>query len=181
MYRRFVAIQGRHPILTSLATGAGVMSLGDSTVQLACGKWDGQRNAVVSVYNGGISPLFFFWWKYLDTIWPGAGVGAVVRKALTNQMAVAPFNSLFFLTWCTVVESLIQGGRAGCAPSMQSVWDKVASKATAEIPQLVLSSNCFWLPANAVNFMFMPQHFRVLFMSSCAVVWGAYVSYVVHR
>ena len=27
----------------------------------------------------------------------------------------------------------------------------------------------------------MPQHLRVVFMSTCAVVWGGYISYVVHR
>lgn len=32
-----------------------------------------------------------------------------------------------------------------------------------------------------IELRFMPQHLRVVFMSSCAVVWGGYISYVVHR
>ncbi|CAE7697711.1 mpv17l2 [Symbiodinium pilosum] len=105
MYRKFVAFQGRHPVFASAATGGAVMSLGDSAVQLAdSGTWDCQRNAVVSAYNGGISPFFYYWWQRLDAIWPGTGVAAVARKTLTNQVMVAPFNSALFLTWSTAIE-----------------------------------------------------------------------------
>ncbi|CAE7197221.1 MPV17 [Symbiodinium natans] len=184
MYRRFVAFQRRHPVFTSAATGGAVMSLGDTAVQLAAaGTWDYQRNAVVSAYNGGMSPFFYYWWQHLDSIWPGTGGAAVVRKTLANQLAVAPFNSTMFLTWSTAMESLIKGDCVADdgGPCLQTIWEKVASKAQAEIPSLVLSSCGFWLPANATNFMFMPNHLRVVFMSCCAVCWGAYITYVVHR
>ncbi|CAE7242854.1 Mpv17-like protein 2 [Symbiodinium microadriaticum] len=184
MYGRFVAFQSRHAILASTITGGAVMSLGDTAVQLAgSGTWDYQRNGVVSAYNGGMSPFFYYWWKHLDGIWPGTGVAAVVRKTFMNQLMVAPFNSALFLTWSTAMESLIKGDCVGAdgSASAQMIWEKVAGKAKAEVPSLVMSSCCFWLPANAANFMFMPLHLRVVFMSSCSVVWGAYITYVVHR
>ena len=37
------------------------------------------------------------------------------------------------------------------------------------------------LLSRSCRLRFMPQHLRVVFMSTCAVVWGGYISYVVHR
>lgn len=189
MFQRFVAVQARRPVATCLVTGASVMSIGDSAVQLCgSGTLDLERNVVVSAYNGGTSPFFYFWWQHLDGMWPGKGVAAVARKALVNQATMAPFNSALFLTWSTALESWIKSGRFESKDGKDdpkvlkyNIWEKVKNKVRSEIPDLVLAQCGYWLPANAVNFMFMPQHLRVVFMSTCAVVWGGYISYVVHR
>mmetsp|Transcript_29658 Transcript_29658/g.44350 ORF Transcript_29658/g.44350 Transcript_29658/m.44350 type:complete len:161 (-) Transcript_29658:137-619(-) len=158
-----------------------VMGIGDASVQVwGRGRFDAQRNAVVSAYNGATAPLFYYWWRLLDRQWPGTSVGAVVRKALTNQLVVGPFNSALFLAWSTSVEAWLARSQGG-ALDAAALGAAVREKALREVPGLVLSSCFFWLPANATNFMFVPMHFRVLFMSSCAVAWGAYISYVVHR
>lgn len=54
MFQRFAACQARRPVATCLVTGASVMSIGDSAVQLCgSGTLDLERNVVVSAYNGG--------------------------------------------------------------------------------------------------------------------------------
>lgn len=54
MFKRFVAMQTRRPVATCLVTGASVMSIGDSAVQLCgSGTLDVERNVVVSAYNAG--------------------------------------------------------------------------------------------------------------------------------
>ncbi len=35
----------------------------------------------------------------------------------------------------------------------------------------------FWVPAAAVNFKFVPLRFQVLYMSSCGLLWTAYLSF----
>ena len=47
---------------------------------------------------------------------------------------------------------------------------EVAGKARAEVPSLVMSSCCFWLPANAANFM------RLEFCSRFVVAFGVCMS-----
>ncbi len=55
MFQRFVAVQARRPVATCLVTGASVMSIGDSAVQLCgSGTLDLERNVVVSAYNAGL-------------------------------------------------------------------------------------------------------------------------------
>ncbi|CAK9035803.1 unnamed protein product [Durusdinium trenchii] len=184
MFKRFVAMQTRRPVATCLVTGASVMSIGDSAVQLCgSGTLDVERNVVVSAYNAGSAPFFYFWWQTLDGMFPGKGWAAVARKTLVNQATMAPFNSALFLTWSTALEPWIKTIRKKGKddPKMSNIWEKVKSKVQSEIPELVVSQCGYWLPANAVNFMFMPQHLRVVFMSTCAVIWGGYISYVVHR
>ncbi|CAJ1455536.1 unnamed protein product [Effrenium voratum] len=177
--QHFVAFQRRFPAAASATVGFTVMGLGDASVQAMEGgsAYDPQRGVVVSAYNGGMSPLFYFWWQYLDKIWAGTSLAAVARKTLCNQVVIAPFNSALFLTWSTALGSWIKSSEH----STSSVREKVTLKLKTEVPDLVKSSCGFWLPANAANFMFVPKHFRVLFMSSCAVLWGGYISFVAHR
>ena len=73
MFQRFVALQAKRPVATCLVTGASVMSIGDSAVQLCgSGTLDIERNMVVSAYNAGLLEssrkaccyLLFVWgWK----------------------------------------------------------------------------------------------------------------------
>eukprot|EP00446_Apocalathium_sp_SHHI-4_P012320 CAMPEP_0177215530 /NCGR_PEP_ID=MMETSP0367-20130122/34270_1 /TAXON_ID=447022 ORGANISM="Scrippsiella hangoei-like, Strain SHHI-4" /NCGR_SAMPLE_ID=MMETSP0367 /ASSEMBLY_ACC=CAM_ASM_000362 /LENGTH=186 /DNA_ID=CAMNT_0018664979 /DNA_START=58 /DNA_END=618 /DNA_ORIENTATION=- len=183
VYRRFVSLQQRYPVRMSLATGGGVMSLGDALVQLRNERFDAHRNAVVSAYNGATAPFFLFWWCALDRWWPGTALGAVARKSLMNQVCVGPFNSAFFLAWSLAVGAWLHSGERGSGSELDlpALGGEIAAKAREEVPGLLLTSGVFWFPANAANFMFVPTHLRILFMSSCSVVWGAYISFVVHR
>eukprot|EP00438_Fugacium_kawagutii_P001903 Skav218210 [mRNA] locus=scaffold1375:4041:11073:- [translate_table: standard] len=176
MFQRFAACQARRPVTTCLVTGASVMSIGDSAVQLCgSGTLDLERNVVVSAYNGGTSPFFYFWWQTLDGLWPGKGVAAVARKALLNQATMAPFNSALFLTWSTALEQRGLGGGSWIKSSRFDGDDPTILKCLVQyLGEGRLKGEPRWL-------RFMPQHLRVVFMSSCAVVWGGYISYVVHR
>ena len=63
MFQRFVAVQARRPVATCLVTGASVMSIGDSAVQLCgSGTLDLERNVVVSAYNAGLGSESKAYW-----------------------------------------------------------------------------------------------------------------------
>ena len=72
MLRRLLA--GR-PLVTSALTGFGVMALGDAGVQVAADELDVSRVLVTSTWNGAVSPGFYVWYKFIDTVYAGCSAG----------------------------------------------------------------------------------------------------------
>mmetsp|Transcript_57856 Transcript_57856/g.123033 ORF Transcript_57856/g.123033 Transcript_57856/m.123033 type:complete len:184 (-) Transcript_57856:218-769(-) len=179
--RSFLRLQSLYPVRMSLLTGFGVMATGDALIQSSQGPLDLQRNVIVSIYSGATAPVFFYWWRYLDSLWPGTSIRAVLKKTAFNQMCLGPFNSTFFLIWSVSTQTYLRQRALGEEVNLQVILDEVVNKATLEIPELICSAFTFWIPCNAVNFMFVPVHWRIVFMSMCSVVWGARLSFVVHR
>ena len=35
----------------------------------------------------------------------------------------------------------------------------------------------FWVPASCINFWLVPLRYRVLYMSTCGLLWTGYLSY----
>ena len=48
-------------------------------------------------------------------------------------------------------------------------------------PNAVMKSMMCWFPANTFAFLFVPQVYRVGYMSCIGVGWGGYLSFVAHR
>ena len=46
--------------------------------------------------------------------------------------------------------------------------------------QLAVQSFCLWLPANATIFRYAAVHHRILWISSVAVFWQGFISWVAH-
>jgi len=176
-------MQMRFPVRMSVATGFTIMAAGDAAVQLrGNGKWDPHRTAVTSTFNGATSPGVLYWGRILDSRWPGFAPSAALSKALVNQICIAPWHTMFFVVWTTCLGSLLYGGGAASAEHrVTELGTTLSDKMQHTLPGLVVSSTFFWLPANAVNFMLVPLHFRVAYMSVCGAVWGAYTSYVAYQ
>uniref|UniRef100_A0A7S2J7V8 Peroxisomal membrane protein MPV17 n=1 Tax=Zooxanthella nutricula TaxID=1333877 RepID=A0A7S2J7V8_9DINO len=185
MYRRFASVQRRYPVSTSCVVGGGVVGVGDAAVQaLWRGGVDVQRNAVVSAYSGAMSPVFERWWCALERAWPGSAAGVVLRKAVTNQIFATPLNMALFLVWAAAAEQWLSRlaqtsveRRLDPAEESAGVW----ARAVRDLPNMVLVASTFWLPANAITFMFVPQNLRVLWVSSCTAAWGGLLGLSAHR
>lgn len=175
--------QQHWPVSTSALTGLAVMGVGDSAVQLGVdGQLDVQRTLVSSTYNGFIySPFMHVWWSQLDAWWPGRSASAVTRKVITNQLAITPFNSLFFIVWSKAVGAAVTAGRSGSPPDWTAVYAETETHLRRELPSLLVTSCAFWPFAHALNFRYLPLSLRIVFMSSCSVCWGGYLSFVTHR
>jgi hypothetical protein len=64
-----------------------------------------------------------------------------------------------------------QEGRAADVPvHLQQHW-----------PEAVVANWVVWVPANFVNFRFVPLRYRVLFSNAVAVIWNTYLSYASHK
>jgi hypothetical protein len=160
------ALSKRNPLAMSVVTAFGVVSVGDAGVQLMNdGAVDLRRNATPAVYSGLIAPAYVAWWRWLDVRFPGTGLGAVLRKAMANQVVTSVPNSVGYMAWCTY-----------WLDSEASLSGRLRN----ELPSIIVAAFSFWLPVNAGSFMFVPLHQRVLFMSVVNCVWSGWLSQAVN-
>ena len=87
MWSRYQALIKRKPLLTNMATGAAVMFFGDGAAQqLKMSqdpevKFDWGRSVCMTVWSGAIfSPTFYYWFRFLDSKFPGAVLKNVTAK-----------------------------------------------------------------------------------------------------
>ena len=167
------------PLSTAAATGFVVMSVGDAAAQLtvASSEFDATRNLVSSGYNGLASPCFYRWYRLMDWLIPGLAIRRLVPKVLLSQLVTTGANNPCYLSWCNSVEACL-----GDAPvDWAAVRGKTLEQLRRELPNLYGSSMIFWLPVTGANYALIPDHLKILFVSSCSVLWGGFVSHVAHR
>jgi hypothetical protein len=173
MMQAYNAASRRRPLAMGMATAAVVVATGDATVQLLRERTvDPRRSAVPAMYSGAFAPIYFVFWRYLDVILPGRGLGAGISKALLNQVVTTIPNNVGYMAWCTYWLK---------KPDSESTSSKlIGARLRAELPNIIGQSNAFWIPMNALNFMFVPLHYRILFMSSVNCVWAGWLSNAVN-
>ena len=156
------------------------MCIGDGATQLTIeneGPWQGGeslrhldavRNTTSSIFQGLAGMFMGTWWRFLDYRIPGT----TISKLAINQVALSGTITPAFLVWSGTTESLLRGDAID--------WTGLSQRLMTELPTLLPTSFCFWLPFNTFNFMVTPVHLRVAFVSGVSVAWGGYLSYVSH-
>lgn len=169
-------IMSRHPALTGAMTGFWVMCVGDTAAQLTieqgCGRswrdFDLIRNVTSSIFQAGGGFFMGKWWNFLDSKLPGvSGI-----KLVVNQIVLTGSITPAYMLWSGIVEAPLRGSEVDLAA--------LSARLSSELPTLLPTSFCFWLPFHVVNFALIPAHLRVAFISSVSVAWGGYLSYVSH-
>eukprot|EP00898_Chlorokybus_atmophyticus_P009006 jgi/Chlat1/9106/Chrsp97S08419 len=108
-------------------------------------------------------PLSHFWYRWLDKLLPAPTFTNFVSKVALNQLLLGPVVLVIVFSW-----NLALVGRAKDIPDkLQHAWWPTLQKGWK-----------FWIPASAINFAVVPLESRVLYMSSCAVVWNTILSLV---
>ena len=158
------------------------MSIGDGAAQLSSdsSRIDMKRNLVSATYNGLMSPCFFRWYRFMDWLVPGVAISQLIPKVVFSQLVTTGANNPLYLTWCNHVEAW-----ACCAPGAAVDWPSVRAETAAqicrELPRIYSFSMLFWLPVTGANYSLVPDHLKILFISSASVLWGGFVSHVAHR
>ena len=171
------------PHASASLTGFTVMSAGDAAAQKHAGApaVDMQRNLVSSSYNGLAAPVFYRWYRLMDWLIPASNFRALVPKVLFSQLVTTGGNNPCYLAWCNHLEAWAAGREAGTSIDWAKVRQQTVKQLRGELPNLYGSSMLFWLPVTAANFALLPDHLRILWVSSCSVLWGGFVSSVAHR
>ena len=113
-----------------------------------------------------IGPTLHVWYGLLNRIIPAqTSAGALQRLAL-DQLAFAPGFIVVFM---------------GSLLTLEGKPQELPSMVEAEWKDAVIVNWQLWVPANFINFRFMPPRFQVLFANVVALFWNAYLSLASHR
>lgn len=102
-----------------------------------------------------LSPTMTLWYKWLDKKFVEKSLKVISKKLLLDQFILTPPLLVMFF----VGMSLMEGKKdifEDCKRKFVSTFEK---------------SCMFWLPAQSINFMFVPPTFRVVYIGSCAFIW----------
>ncbi|XP_061481979.1 mpv17-like protein 2 [Rhineura floridana] len=166
---------GRNLIITNTVSSGFLLGTADIVQQALerrqnpTRKWDVDRAAHMFITGCSMGPLLHYWYFLVDKITPRKGLEhfkVVVIKVMIDQ-SFAPF----FGCWYFTMMGLLQGH--SLADSLKEFREKFWDYYLAELT--------LWPAAQMVNFLFLPPHYRVLFVNVVTLGWNMYLSYLKHR
>lgn len=128
-------------------------------------EWDMKRTAIMGSFGllwHGPSSHYFYGW--LDRFMPGKCVRSVAAKTVFDQSFWNPTVKVIFFSYLSVAE--FKG------------WDELCVKMNEGFMPAVLGSWVFWTPAHLVNFRFVPNDQRVLYINSLQILFNCFLSYL---
>ncbi|XP_040067250.2 protein Mpv17-like [Ixodes scapularis] len=170
--RRVISFYARllqsHPIKTQSVTAGTIMLAGDLTAQKLI-----ERKKTIDVHRAagavflGIcysGPFLVAWYAALDRwLVLGSGTSATVKQVILDQLLCTPVYLLGFMG----LRGVFQGHQ----------WSKIKEDVKTKYAYVLATSYVIWPAAMAINFRYVPLHYRVVFSGSVAFVWGTCLSY----
>merc|ERR1711988_367033 len=99
--------------------------------------------------------MLHFWYKWLDSKYIGNSAGIIIRKMLLDQFVISPPILAIFYIGMSIMERR----------------EDIFSECRKKLVPTFQSSCMFWMPAQAVNFIFLPTQFRVVYIGTCSLLW----------
>ena len=166
---RFISrLMKKYPIRTQLGLSGLIAWSSDTTVQVLSDRpFDYTRNirfAATFLLFGG--PANLAWLRFLDS------------RKLNTIHCVACDNLMFYptLLFCIVSINELLKFYVTNETNQNELPDRMQ-----ELPGLVASSWCVWVPVQTVNFTYVPLHYRLIVIQSAAYVFNMYVSYKINK
>jgi peroxisomal membrane protein 2 len=165
-----------HPLMTKAVTSGLISEAGDLFSQYIEFKrsmeltfhWDILRTARIGVLGFAlVAPVVHYWYGGLARFFPGSSPMVVAKRVVWDQ---AFFSPLFLPTWLTSLW-LLEG------QTSQDIFTMLQ----AEVPTALVANWALWVPAQLVNFRYIPGKFQVLFSNVVALGWNAYLSFTAHE
>ena len=149
---------------------SGSLSLaGDLAAQLAVNwgqpsaPYDAARAARMGTFGLFLyGPYQHYWYSALDRAMPARTLANFALKVGMNQALLAP---------------LVVGGVFAWNLALQGRLGEWGDKVRADFGRTIVTGWKFWVPAATVNFAAVPLRHQVLYLSTCGLLWTAFLSY----
>eukprot|EP00798_Chlamydomonas_sp_ICE-L_P025111 gene25111-10752_t len=173
LWGQYLSLLDTNPILTRAVTCAILNGLGDVFCQIflegsKLGSLDAKRvltfTALGAFYVG---PVLFYWYSFLGGFVTLPGMQGVIASLAMDQLVFAP---IFVGSFIAILSAL--GGA-----SIPEVQDKLKR----DLFPAVKVNWLLWVPAQFINFKFVPPNLRVLATNVTALIWNTYMSYASHK
>jgi len=111
-----------------------------------------------------IAPIFTKWYQWLDNRFPATNRKTVIKKIILDQFLLTPWLLAMFFIGMAFLE-----GAKGKA-LLQELKEKFVK--TFQLDCL------YWIPIQAVNFVFVPPIFRVVFIGVTTFIWMNFLCFI---
>ncbi|XP_013190577.2 mpv17-like protein isoform X2 [Amyelois transitella] len=101
------------------------------------------------------APTLYYWYKFLDRKFAGKAMKTVITKVAADQFLMTPVLLASFFTIMSVVER------------KEDIFAELREKYWMAF----MANQSFWIPAQMVNFSFMPPHLRVVYVATASFLW----------
>ncbi|KAK7495838.1 hypothetical protein BaRGS_00012828 [Batillaria attramentaria] len=168
----------RHLFATNVASGCGLLSLGDFIIQNIERRYvkktqgrtvnyNYERTGRMFVIGVILGPFNHFWYRFLDRAVTGKGVKMVAKKVAADQAVAGPFFCSSFLLGMGLLEGKSLGA---CGQE----WRE-------KFPTIYMADWCIWPPAQIINFYFLPPQYRVVYVAFVTLCWNTFLSFMKHK
>ncbi|XP_077980403.1 mpv17-like protein [Glandiceps talaboti] len=110
-------------------------------------------------FNG---PGNYCWYKVLDRFLPGKSMKIAMTKVLVEKMTMSPIWYGGFY----IVLNIMEGK------------SDIFSEAKEKLIPTYLVGCTFWIPAQALNFMFVPHVYRVAYVGVAGFIWANFLCFM---
>eukprot|EP00568_Trieres_chinensis_P001183 CAMPEP_0183309458 /NCGR_PEP_ID=MMETSP0160_2-20130417/25355_1 /TAXON_ID=2839 ORGANISM="Odontella Sinensis, Strain Grunow 1884" /NCGR_SAMPLE_ID=MMETSP0160_2 /ASSEMBLY_ACC=CAM_ASM_000250 /LENGTH=259 /DNA_ID=CAMNT_0025473487 /DNA_START=47 /DNA_END=826 /DNA_ORIENTATION=- len=110
-----------------------------------------------------VGPVVHLWYGRLATLVPGSSARQVMTRTFLDQACFAPLFLPTFMTNLMLLE-----GRP---------FAEVPGKIERDLPGALVTNWFLWIPAQMVNFGFVPLKYQVLFSNMTGFIWNTYLSW----
>jgi len=131
------------------------------------GVYDAQRTGrmfLMGLFHG--APRHYFYCT-LEKYVPGRDGLSVAKKILADEIVLSVFIDFSFVYGVTLLEG------QGHAKSLE--------ESQAKFPRIYMWDWILWPPLQALNFLYLPLRFRVLFVSLMNIGWNTILSFFKHN
>ncbi|XP_017841344.1 mpv17-like protein isoform X1 [Drosophila busckii] len=101
------------------------------------------------------APTLYAWYKWLDRTFPGTLKLTIAKKLVLDQFILTPYCLTLFYAGMSLMEG------------SDDIFLELREKF---VPTFIRSCG-FWLPAQALNFLFVAPRFRIIYMGVCGMIW----------
>ncbi|GAW07235.1 integral membrane mpv17 pmp22 [Lentinula edodes] len=165
----YSAAFARRPMATQSATSAVIFGAGDVIAQQLVDRRGLRNHDLIRtarfVFYGAclFGPVLTKWHQFINHRHFDSPFRAVVYKVTLDQLVAAPFITvpMFFGSM-----SILEGRPDEAIPRIKNSY----------VPTLTRGW-CLFIPAQIVNFAFVPVSMRILFFSTVALCWNTYLSF----
>jgi protein Mpv17 len=175
LWQRYNELLVSHPIPTKCITGGLLAVIADITCQLAFPSaemkyvpiserinWNRTKNFAI-INTLFFPPIAHYWYGYLSVKIVGDTMLAAVKRVALDQILFAPVCLSGFFAG-----NLLLDGHP----------EKIGDKIKNDLQTTVLANYSVWVPAQLINFKFIPIPMRVLWANLVGFFWNIYLSKV---